>query len=71
MRGDRMDGSRLNGRSTHREFVYTGDPIPNLDAYPDFLTGLQKSMLHSLVKRGLLTSDQIEQVVRKLKPQIN
>jgi len=71
MRGDRMDGNRLNGRSNHREFVYTGDPIPGLDVYPDFVTGLQKAMLDSLVKRGLLSSDQIEQVVRNLKPQIS
>ncbi len=41
----------------HREFVYVGAPVPELkeQEYPAFYLHIQKSILASLEKRGLLT----------------
>jgi len=51
-----------------REFVYIGSPAQKIEKQgnADFVTHLQKSMLLSLVKRGLLTSAQMDSVMAKL-----
>ena len=52
----------------HRDFVYLGEPIPEIrtSEHSDFLLHLQKSMLLSLVKRNLLSASQMEQVMEKV-----
>jgi len=47
------------------EFVYNGEPIPEIDktVHRDFLLNLQKAMLLSLVERKLLTKSQADQVL--------
>ena len=51
-----------------RNFVYVGDPIPPIDSNKNtgFICGLQKAMLLSLVKRKLLTTSQMEQVLEHI-----
>lgn len=52
----------------HREFVYTGEPLPRLDEpeYAAFLTEIQKAIFWSLEKRKLLTPTQREHCLREL-----
>jgi len=49
----------------HRDFVYVGEPIPPIDSAKnaDFVLSMQKAMLLSLLKRKLLTSSQMEQIM--------
>ena len=44
----------------HREFIYVGNPIPDLDQpeHADFLLNVQKAILYSLEKRKFLTLSQ-------------
>ena len=51
-----------------RNFVYVGNPIPktNTSKHKDFIIHLQKSMLLSLVKRGLLTTIQMNSVMSEI-----
>ena len=46
----------------HREFVYVGEPIPELNEreHAEFLMNIQRSILLSLEKRNLLTASQRE-----------
>ena len=46
----------------HREFVYVGDPVPELNEqeHAAFLENIQKAILLSLEKRNLLTASQRE-----------
>lgn len=55
----------------HREFVYVGDPVPELNEqeYAAFLMNIQKSILLSLEKRKLLTRSQRERCLVELEKQ--
>ena len=55
----------------HREFVYVGDPVPELNEqeHAAFLMNIQKSILLSLEKRKLLTHSQCERCLAKLEKQ--
>lgn len=55
----------------HREFVYVGDPIPELNEqeHAAFLMNIQKSILLSLEKRKLLTSSQCERCLNEIEKQ--
>ena len=55
----------------HREFVYTGDPIPDISVqeHTDFLMNFQKAILCSLEKRKLLSASQRESCVLELEKQ--
>ncbi len=55
----------------HREFVYVGDPVPELNEqeHAAFYLHFQKSILVSLEKRGLLTHSQYNRCVEKLEKQ--
>ena len=55
----------------HREFVYTGDPVPDLDRqeYAAFLLNVQKGVLFSLEQRKLLTPSQRERCLAALENQ--
>ncbi|MCH1978308.1 hypothetical protein MCG44_00885 [Lawsonibacter sp. OA9] len=52
----------------HREFAYTGKPVPKLDdpKYAAFLTEIQKAVFWSLEKRKLLTPEQREHCLEEL-----
>lgn len=52
----------------HREFIYVGDPVPELNEreHAAFLMNIQKSILFSLEKRRLLTSSQRERCLLEL-----
>lgn len=54
-----------------REYVYVGDPIPELNAreHADFLLHFQKAILYSLEQRKLLTTGQRERCVIELERQ--
>jgi len=54
----------------HREFVYVGEPIPEIDDIEnaDFIL-YQKAVLLSLVKRNLLTLSQCERCLEILENQ--
>lgn len=54
-----------------REFVYIGDPVPELNEqeHAKFLLNVQKSILFSLEKRGLLTGTQRERCLTALEQQ--
>lgn len=54
-----------------REFVFVGDPIPELTEleHAAFLLQFQKSVLTSLRKRELLTQSQYERCVQELEIQ--
>lgn len=58
-------------RLLHREFVYVGDPVPELNEqeHAAFLMNIQKSILLSLEKRKLLTRSQRERCLVKLEKQ--
>jgi len=47
-----------------RNWVYVGEPIPDIDTSKnnDFLLLMQNAMLASLVTRNLLTTSQVEQI---------
>ena len=55
----------------HREFIYVGVPVPDLDGqeYAAFLLNIQKGILFSLEKRKLLTSLQRERCLAELENQ--
>ena len=57
----------------HREFVYVGDPVPQLNEqeHAKFLLNVQKSILFSLEKRNLLTGSQRERCLTILENQYN
>lgn len=57
----------------HREFIYVGDPIPQLSEreHAAFLVSMQKAVLYSLEKRELLTSSQRERCFEKLETQMS
>ena len=52
----------------HREFVYVGDPVPELNEqeHAAFLMNIQRSLLLSLEQRNLLTSHQRERCITEL-----
>lgn len=60
-------------RLLHREFVYVGDPVPELNEqeHAAFLMNIQKSILLSLEKRKLLTHSQWERCLVELEKQYN
>jgi hypothetical protein len=49
----------------HRNFIYTGNPVPAVDKkkHADFILNYQKSVLLALVKRNLLSKSQFERCV--------
>lgn len=51
-----------------KEFVYVGDPVPELNEqeHAAFLMNIQKSILLSLEQRGLLTFSQRERCLAEL-----
>ena len=55
----------------HREFVYVGDPVPEINEqeYGAFLLGFQKALLASLKKRALLNHSQYERCIDELEKQ--
>ena len=55
----------------HREFVYVGDPVQELNEqeHAAFLMNIQKSILLSLEKRKLLTHSQRERCLVELEKQ--
>ena len=55
----------------HREYVYVGEPIPNLNGqeHAAFLMNIQKSILLSLEQRKLLTHSQQESCLAELEKQ--
>lgn len=55
----------------HREFIYVGEPVPELDAreHAAFLMNFQRAVLLSLEKRNLLTASQRERCLRELEKQ--
>lgn len=57
----------------HREFIYTGEPIKELNKqeHAAFLMHLQKSVLFSLEKRNLLTTSQRERCFLALQKEYN
>ena len=58
-------------RLLHREFVYVGDPVPELNEqeHAAFLMNIHKSILLSLEKRKLLTHSQRERCLVELEKQ--
>lgn len=52
----------------HREFVYVGEPVPELNEqeHAALLVNIQKSILLSLEKRNLLTASQRERCLFEL-----
>lgn len=57
----------------HREFIYVGDPVPELNEqeHAAFLMNIQKAILLSLQKRNLLTVSQRERCLLELEKQYN
>lgn len=55
----------------HREFVYVGDTVPEIteQEHSEFLLELQKAILASLEKRGLLTHLQYTQCLDEIEKQ--
>ena len=55
----------------HREFVYVGNPVPELNEqeHAAFLMNIQKSVLLSLEQRKLLTHSQCERCLAELEQQ--
>ncbi|MCI9079431.1 MAG: hypothetical protein HFH68_10980 [Lachnospiraceae bacterium] len=55
----------------HREFVYIGGPVPELNEleHAAFFMNFQKSILLSLEKRNLLTASQRERCLLELQKQ--
>lgn len=52
----------------HREFVYSGEPVPELNGqeYAEFLINIQRAVILSLEKRELLSASQREYCLLKL-----
>ena len=52
----------------HKDFVYIGEPVPELNAAEDaaFLLNLQKAVLLSLKEKMLLTASQYERCLDEL-----
>ena len=52
----------------HREFIYTGEPVPELNEleHAAFLINFQRSILLSLEKKKLLTASQRERCLLEL-----
>lgn len=57
----------------YREFVYVGEPVPELNEreHAAFLVNIQKSILLSLEKRNLLTTSQRERCLIELEKRYN
>lgn len=57
----------------HREFIYVGDPVPQINEqeHAAFLLNVQQSILLSLKKRNLLTHSQYERCTAELEEQHN
>ena len=55
----------------YREFVYVGDPVPELNEqeHAAFLMNIQRSVILSLEKRNLLTPSQRERCLVELEKQ--
>ena len=55
----------------HREFVYVGEPIPELNEreYAAFLMNIQRAILLSLEKRNLLTASQRKRCLLEIEKQ--
>ena len=55
----------------HREFVYVGDPAPEINEqeHAAFLMNMQRAILLSLEKRNLLTASQRERCMVELEKQ--
>ncbi len=55
----------------HREFIYTGEPVPELNEleHAAFLINFQRSILLSLEKKKLLTASQRERCLLELEKQ--
>ncbi len=55
----------------HREFIYVGEPIPELNErkHAAFLVNIQKAILLSLEKQNLLTVSQRERCLLELEKQ--
>lgn len=55
----------------HREFIYTGEPVPELNEWEHaaFFMNFQRSILLSLEKRNLLTTSQQERCLFELEKQ--
>lgn len=55
----------------HREFVYVGEPVPELNGqeHAAFLMNIQRAILLSLEKRNLLTAAQRERCLLELEKQ--
>ncbi len=55
----------------HREFVYVGDPAPEINEqeHAAFLMNMQRAILLSLEKRELLTASQRERCITALEKQ--
>lgn len=51
-----------------REFIYVGDPVPELNEqeHAAFLLNVQKAILLSLEKRSLLTASQRDRCITEL-----
>ena len=56
---------------SHREFIYVGDPFPELTSqnYSAFLMLIQESILLSLKERKLLNHSQCERCLNELNEQ--
>jgi hypothetical protein len=52
----------------NRDWIYIGKPIPPIDyeKNSDFILNIQKAMLASLIKRNLLTHQQMGQIMEKI-----
>ncbi len=52
----------------HRDFIYVGEPIPELDEqeHAEFFMNIQRAILLSLEKRNLLTISQRERCLLEL-----
>lgn len=57
----------------HREFVYVGDPVPELNEqeHAAFFMNIQRAILLSLEKRNLLTASQRERCLLEIEKQYN
>ncbi len=55
----------------HREFVYVGDPAPEINEqeHAAFLMNIQRAILLSLEKRNLLTASQRDRCMVELEKQ--
>ena len=55
----------------HREFVYAGEPVPELNEreHAAFLMNIERSILLSLEKRNLLTTSQRERCLIEIEKQ--